>query len=441
MLLNILGGGLMNISVIGTGYIGLVAACCLANSGHQVFSVDKDLDKIEKLNRGVIPIYEEGLETLLNKAQQSGKITFSSEIGPALINTDMVIIAVGTPATADGRVDMSYVNDVAESIIDLAAYPLTVIMKSTVPPGTGKLLCKRFFSRAKVPISYSSNPEFLREGKAVWDWYNTDRIVIGTENQETAEKVMELYRDIDAPKICMDITSAEMVKYASNAFLATKISFINEIANLCERVGASIDAVAPAIGMDQRIGPHFLQAGLGYGGSCFPKDTTGLDYISSFNGYHFSLLKSVIEVNTNQRVMIVRKITQALDDLHDKKVAVWGLSFKPDTDDVREAPAVDIIKHLIAEGAHVVACDPVAIDQVKGVFTHNRLDFNTNPYETCRESNAILLATEWSQFLNLDWIRIKGLMKSPYLVIDGRNVLDDKTLQNMGFSYIGVGRS
>ena len=275
----------------------------------------------------------------------------------------------------------------------------------------------------------------------MWDWYNPDRIVIGSSSRDSANLLAEVYDDIKAPKIIMDITSAEMVKYASNAFLATKISFINEIANLCERVGADIDDVAPAVGMDKRIGKHFLQAGLGYGGSCFPKDTKGLEYISLFNDYDFNLLKAVIEVNAKQRVIAVRKVVQALGgDVMGKNIAVLGLAFKPGTDDVREAPALDIIDHLCSDGAKVNACDPMATENAKKILKNNGVKFYSNPYEACAGCEAVILATEWPEFLKLNWKAIKESMKPPFVLLDGRNALDRDVIVSYGYEYYSFGR-
>ncbi|MCD5406682.1 MAG: UDP-glucose/GDP-mannose dehydrogenase family protein [Desulfotomaculum sp.] len=430
-----------HIAVIGTGYVGLVAACCLAKSGHRVVAAEKNSDKLKQLQGGVMPIYEEGLSDIFTAVTGDGRLTFTSDLKTALAHATVLIIAVGTPSLADGRVDLAQVNAVAVAIARLAEKPLTVIMKSTVPPGTGKSIFKRYFSQAKVPIQYVSNPEFLREGKAVWDWYHPDRLVIGCAAPEVADQLIELYSDIEAPKVTMDITSAEMVKYASNAFLATKISFINEIANLCERVGASIDAVAPAVGMDKRIGPHFLQAGLGYGGSCFPKDTKGLEHVSVFNDYNFNLLKAVIEVNARQRVTAVRKIIKALDGVTGKKIAILGLAFKPGTDDVREAPALDIIDYLISEGAKIAACDPLALVSAKQRFPTEDIQFYTDPYQACRDCAAVVLATEWPEFVNLDWEQIKQGMQMPCMLLDGRNVLDKDVIKRYGYRYEAFGRN
>lgn len=430
----------MNLVVVGMGYVGLIAACCLANSGHHVVAVEKERAKLAVLRQGKVPFYEEKLDEILQSALKKGAITFTSSLTTALHGATTAILAVGTPSLADGRVDLSQVYAVMEEIIQNARDELIVIMKSTVPPGAGQTLSMRFLARCKVPVYYVSNPEFLREGKAVWDWYKPDRIVIGCDDQAIAQRVLELYADVDAPKVIMDVTSAEMVKYASNAFLATKISFINEIANLSELVGADIDSVASAVGMDQRIGPHFLQSGLGYGGSCFPKDTNGLDYISSFSGYRFSLLKAVIEVNVRQRIIAVRKLQEKLGRLYGRKIAVLGLAFKPGTDDIRESPALDIIKFLVDEGAIVSASDPRAVEN-SSPFLPGCVRLSSCPYETLTGVEAVLLATEWPLFVDLDWQKIKTLMREPFLVVDGRNALDADRLVELGYLYCGFGRT
>lgn len=432
----------MNVTVIGTGYVGLIAACCLANSGHKITGVEKNNTKLDMLRQRKSPIYEEGLDEILNKVIDNGSISFTDDLATAMDTADLVIIAVGTPSLTDDRVDLSQIFAVAETITALANKPLTVVMKSTVPPGTGKMLVERYFSKSEQQISYVSNPEFLREGRAVWDWYNTDRIIIGSQDTEAANQLNELYADLNVPKIHMDVTSAEMVKYASNAFLATKISFINEIANLCEYVGADIDAVAPAVGMDNRIGKQFLHAGLGYGGSCFPKDTKGLRFIASYYGYPFSVLKAVMEVNSAQKIRGMRKLLTALDNnLYNKKIALLGLSFKPGTDDTRESPGIDIAEMLISEGAQVHACDPLALASSQTLLDSDHISFHEDPYQAVSNCHAIVLATEWPEFIHLDWQKIKAAMQAPYVLLDGRNAIPKESIQNLGFHYLSFGRA
>jgi UDPglucose 6-dehydrogenase len=429
----------MNITIVGAGYVGLVAACCLARSGHEVVAVEKDQVKMEILKKGKVPFYEDGLDAILTEALFKGNINFTSKLSLELQKPSIIFIAVGTPALPDGRADLSQVYTVAEKIVKNINKDAIVVMKSTVPPGTGKSICDRIFSKCKHSIHYVSNPEFLREGKSVWDWYHPDRIVIGCDDEGAARKIAGIYSGIDAPKVITDVTSAEMVKYASNAFLATKISFINEISNLCELVGANIDKVAHAVGMDTRIGNKFLQAGLGYGGSCFPKDTEGLDYISSFNGYRFSLLKAVIEVNARQRIDATRKLYKYLGDLRGKRITVLGLAFKPGTDDIREAPSLDIIKYLADEGALIRASDPMAMERAR-LALPSCVELFSDPYDALDGTEAMLLATEWPLFVNLDWAKVKKQMKEPFAVIDGRNALNPEQLIAMGYKYEGYGR-
>lgn len=432
----------MNVTVIGTGYVGLIAACCLANSGHQVTGVEKNSTKLAMLHNRQSPIYEEGLDEILTKVIDNAAINFTDDLAASLHESNIVIIAVGTPSLSDDRADLSQIFSVAEAITDLATKPLTVVMKSTVPPGTGKMLVDRYFSNCPHKISYVSNPEFLREGRAVWDWYNTDRIIIGSNDAAACVQLDELYTDLKAPKIHMDITSAEMVKYASNAFLATKISFINEIANLCEYVGADIDAVAPAVGMDNRIGKQFLHAGLGYGGSCFPKDTKGLRFIASYYGYPFSVLKAVMEVNATQKIRGMRKLLTALDNqLHNKTIALLGLSFKPGTDDTRESPGLDIADMLISEGALVHACDPLALQSAQNLISSNKINFYEDPYSAVKGCHAVILATEWPEFVHLDWQKVKSSMQAPYVLLDGRNAIPKESIYKLGFNYLSFGRA
>jgi UDPglucose 6-dehydrogenase len=429
----------MNIAVVGAGYVGLVAACCLAKSGHKVVAVEKDQVKLGLLRSGIVPFYEEGMDEILRGVLAAGRLVLTSDLGVALEDSSIVFIAVGTPSLANGRVDLSEVYTVSADITRTIRRSIAMVMKSTVPPGTGNIIRKHFFKQSDYVVHYVSNPEFLREGKSVWDWYHPDRLVIGCDDSEIARQIYDLYSDIEAPAEIMDVTSAEMVKYASNAFLATKISFINEISNLCELVGANIDRVSHAVGMDSRIGPQFLQAGLGYGGSCFPKDNAGLDYISSFNGYRFNLLKAVIEVNARQRVEAIRKLSSLLGDLRGKRITVLGLAFKPGTDDIRESPALDIIKYLADEGALIRATDPMAIEKARPLLPAN-IEMLTDPYQALAGAEAVLLTTEWPVFINLDWTTVKEQMKEPFVVIDGRNALNAKQLVSQGYQYAGYGR-
>ncbi|MEW6698063.1 MAG: UDP-glucose dehydrogenase family protein [Bacillota bacterium] len=428
----------MKVTVIGAGYVGLVAACCLVNSGHQVMCIERDEEKRNKLLAGVVPFYEEGLEDFLVRGLASGRLTFGTDICEGM-DARVVMVAVGTPSQPDGRIDLSQIYEVVRKIAQESVEPMVLVMKSTVPPGLGLQLQQRFLNQQGERIAYVSNPEFLREGQAVRDWYHPDRIVLGGDNQQAVKLIRELYHDIDASVCEMDISSAEMVKYASNAFLATKISFINEIANLCERVKADIEPVAWAVGMDNRIGRHFLQAGLGYGGSCFPKDTKGLDFISTLNGHTFNLLKAVIEVNSRQRIQAVRKLSDLLGTLCGKKIAVLGVAFKPNTDDIRESPALDIIRILQDEGAEVHCYDPMA-DPVRVKLLLPEVYLGQDIPRTVEGCHAVVVVTEWREFIDFDWQMVKERMIKPYCVLDGRNCLNAGELRELGFQYMGIGR-
>lgn len=424
------------VTVIGTGYVGLIQGVCLADVGHDVVCVDTDAEKIAMLQAGKSPIFERGLDDLLAKTIASGRLTFATPSeGWSKLLGDFVFIAVGTPQSENGAADLSFVRAVAASIATEATHPLLVVMKSTVPPGTGATLRTRVFADASVKIDYVSNPEFLREGHALEDWYSTDRIVIGADDTGSANQVAALYSSLASPAVITDVASAETIKYASNAFLSTKISFINEIANLCDCVGADIDDVSLGIGLDKRIGPHFLNAGIGYGGSCFPKDTRALDFIATLNGYDFDLLKSVIDVNNRQRLLPMIHLAKAFPDLHQRKVAVLGLSFKPHTDDVRESPALDIVPLLLQEGARVDCYDPIAGDVELGAAS--RVD---TVWQALEGASAAVLVTEWQEFRDLDWARARAMMTEDAVVFDGRNALDRAALVGAGFRYMAVGR-
>ncbi len=426
----------MNIIVVGAGYVGLVAACCLANSGHQVTCVEANEARLKILNQGLSPIQEKDINRLLKQGLSSGRLTFSPSL-PVPLQADIVMITVGTPSLSSGAADLSYIYHIAEELIDAAQHPLILTMKSTVPPGTGVKLVQRYFK--DTPIAYVTNPEFLREGQAIEDWYHPSRIIIGADDKQATHKLRQLYSDINAPVIITDITSAETIKYAANAFLVTKISFINEIANFCEAVDANIDDVAKGIGLDPRIGPHFLRAGLGYGGSCFPKDARALDFSALNKGYDFRLLKATIEVNTRQRILAVHKLKQLLGGLAGKQIALLGLAFKPDTDDVREAPSLDIAYLLHEEGARLRVYDPAAMENARHLLPPG-VTFAPDIYSATAGTNAVILVTEWQEFIQADWKAIKKQMKEPYLVFDGRNALARDKLRALGFKYVGVGR-
>jgi UDPglucose 6-dehydrogenase len=426
----------MKVTVVGTGYVGLVTGVCLANSGHDVVCIDIDPAKVALLSGGTCPIYEPGVEDVLRSGIDSGRLRFSDGAdGWAPLLGDVVFIAVGTPMSENGSADLSQVRSAVARIVDEADHDLVLVMKSTVPPGTGRLLKHRFLEDSGTHVRYVSNPEFLREGSALQDWYETDRILLGSDDEAALEMMKQLYADIDAPVLTMDIASAETSKYASNAFLSTKISFVNEIANMCDCVDADIDAVATAMGMDKRIGPHFLKAGIGYGGSCFPKDTRALDFLATLNGYHFHLLRAVIELNNRQRLLPVIRLERELGDLFGRKIAVLGLAFKPFTDDVRESPTLDIVPLLAEKGADVDVYDPLAASaELHGA---RRVD---SPWEALEGASAVILVTEWPEFVELDWARAAAIMKEPRLVIDGRNALDGDAVRAAGLSYMAIGR-
>jgi UDPglucose 6-dehydrogenase len=409
---------------------------CLADVGHDVVCVDIDVQKIEQLRRGEPTIYEPGLEELLKSGLGSGRLTFETpERGWADLLGDVVFVAVGTPMSENGAADLSFVRQVATDLVREATHPFTIVMKSTVPPGTGGSISSRHLAHARVEIGYVSNPEFLREGHAIVDWYHTERIVIGGDDARSIDQVAGVYATLDAPVVVTDVASAETIKYASNAFLSTKISFINEIANLCDAVGADVDAVAKGMGLDSRIGPAFLNAGIGYGGSCFPKDTRALDFISTLNGYQFDLLKAVIDVNNRQRLLPLIHLSKALPDIWRHKIAILGLSFKPLTDDVRESPAVDIVPLLLEQGATVTAYDPVAGNLDLGGATRCK-----TVWEALEGASAAILITEWQEFVDLDWTRVESVMSGPRIVFDGRNALDASAVCAAGLNYMAVGR-
>jgi len=432
----------MNIAIIGSGYVGLVTGACFAEFGLKVTCVDKDEEKIACLEKGEIPIYEPGLEELIKKNREGGRLFFTTDIAHAIEDSLVIFIAVGTPPRGDGFADLSHVEAVAETIAENMDGYKVIVTKSTVPVGTGARLREIIGSRLKEKTDFDivSNPEFLREGSAIEDFLHPNRVVIGTDSQQAAAILRDLYRPlylIETPMVMTDIPTAEMVKYASNAFLATKISFINEVANLCEKVGANVQMVAKGMGLDKRIGSKFLHAGPGYGGSCFPKDVSALAQISGNHDYDFKIIKAVLEVNQRQRSFMVEKIDKVLGGFQGKRVAVLGLSFKPNTDDMREAPSLSIIEALQKGGAMVVASDPVAIEEARKVLVD--VEYATDPYAAAEGADAMILITEWNPFRNLDLAKLKLHLKSP-VFIDLRNVYEPKRMAEMGFHYTSVGR-
>lgn len=426
----------MEVVVIGIGRVGLVAACCLAKSGHRVTGVEADQAKLNFLNHGGKPVYEEGIQALLEQGLSSGKLTFVPTL-PVPLKADVVMITVNTPSSPDGKVDLSNLHAAVDQVSKAAPGPLIMAVKSTVPPGTGAELIKRYLDRS--PIAYVANPEFLRAGQAIYDWHHPSRIVIGNDSQQAADKIRHLYSDIEAPILVTDITSAEMIKHAANAFLTTKISFINEIANLCQVLGADIDDVVKGIGLDPRIGTAFLQPGVGYGGPCLPKDARALESLASKQGYDFKVLKATMEVNTRQRTLVVHRLKQHLGSVKGKEIALLGLAFKPGIDDVTEAPSLDIARLLIAEGAKLRAYDPVAMDNARPLLS-DKVVFATDIYRATTGASAVVLVTEWREFIEADWEVVRKGMQKPYLVLDGRNALPEDELIAVGFKYEGVGR-
>lgn len=430
------------VGVIGTGYVGLVSAAGFAELGSEVYCVDIDAAKVERLRRGEVPIYEPGLEELL--ARNAARMHFSTELAPALEHARLLFVAVGTPPTYSGDADLAAVHAVVDSIP--ASEEHALVMKSTVPCGTGASIKRTFAERGKDGLEYVSCPEFLKEGSAVADFMNPDRVVVGDDGGWAGEATVELYRPLldsayggpgTGELVRTDIASAEMIKLAANAFLATKISFINEIANVCETLGADVVEVAQGMGLDARIGPKFLQAGLGYGGSCFTKDVSALKLLAGNSGYHFQLLNSVIEVNELQKRRVVSKLQRHLGELTGKRVALLGLAFKPNTDDMRGASSLVLAARLQAEGAHVCAYDPIAEVQARTLMP--QLDYAPGAMDALADADAVVLVTEWPEFIDLDWGQVSEAMRGR-VVIDGRNALDRDAIRGAGLLYEGIGR-
>ena len=434
----------MHITVIGTGYVGLVSGAGFADFGLDVTCVDCDEAKIQALSKGVIPIYEIGLEEIVRRNVKNRRLHFSTDLKTAVQRSLVVFIAVGTPEGSDGNSDLSQVEGVARQLAEYIDDYKVVVTKSTVPIGTGKWIKKLIQDHQKEKINFDviSNPEFLREGSAIEDFMRPNRVVIGADSEQAAAIVKDIYRPlylIETPFVVTNLETAELSKYASNAFLATKITFINEIANLCEKVGADVHDVARAMGLDKRIGPKFLHPGPGYGGSCFPKDTLALARMGKRCGSPLGIVDAVIEANRKQRDIIIEKMDHALGGLSDKVVGVLGLSFKPNTDDVRESPAIEICRRLMAGGASIRAYDPVAIPNTKRLLNGDQIVYCCDSYEAASKVDAILLATEWNEFRNIDLEKIKSLMKVP-TIFDTRNAFEPGKMQALGFKYYGTGR-
>ncbi|MFJ2045757.1 UDP-glucose dehydrogenase family protein [Paenibacillus taichungensis] len=429
----------MNIAVIGTGYVGLVSGVCFSEIGNQVICVDNNEAKVDMLNEGNVPIYEPGLKELMASNMQAGKLSFTSNIAEAISQSDIIFIAVGTPSLPSGEANLSYVEQVAIEIgSHIESYKI-IVTKSTVPVGTNDRVRELISSISSQPFDVASVPEFLREGSAVKDTLNPDRIVIGTDSDRAIKTLKKLHRPLTENLIITDIRSAEMIKYASNAFLATKISFINEISNICEKVGADVTRVAEGMGYDKRIGASFLKAGIGYGGSCFPKDTQALIQIAGMVDYDFRLLKSVVQVNQDQRLHVIHKLEEALGSLKGKTIAVWGLAFKPETDDVRDAPAIDIIQHLSDAGAVIKAYDPIATANFRKEVDVASITWEENPLHAAEGADALCVLTEWKEFAHIDLNELVKIMKDP-IMIDGRNLYSAEQVQASNLQYYSVGR-
>jgi UDPglucose 6-dehydrogenase len=430
----------MNICVVGTGYVGLVTGAVFADLGNEVVCVDNQPDKIAELRAGRMPIYEPGLEEMVARNVADGRLSFSTDLADGVRRSVIVFITVGTPPKSDGQTDLTAVGEVARSLGEAMERYTVVVNKSTVPVGTGDFVRDVIarHQRRPVPFDVVSNPEFLREGSAIEDTLRPDRIVIGAPTQQVAMTLLELYAPLERPMIITDVPSAEMIKYASNAFLSTKISFINAIANICELAGADVTQVMKGMGLDPRIGAAFLAAGLGYGGSCFPKDTDSLVHTAATLGYDFAILRAVVEVNRERAAHFVDAIVKALAPLDGRVIAVLGLAFKPNTDDMREAKSVEVVDRLLELGATVRVYDPVAMDHARKTLP-DTVVYCESPYEAAGGADAVALVTEWNEFKFLNLERLRGVMRRP-VVFDGRNVWEPERMRRLGFEYHSIGR-
>lgn len=430
----------MKISIIGTGYVGLVTGTCFSDLGNDVICADSDAEKIEILNSGGVPIYEPGLEELIKKNREKGRLTFTTDIKTAVKESEVIFICVGTPPREDGSADLSGIENVARDIAPNINSYKVIVEKSTVPVLTGDRVKETIqnFMKEEGDFDVASNPEFLKEGSAIKDFMNPDRVVIGVDSEKAESILKELYEPLNTKIVVTNIKGAEIIKHAANSFLATKISFINALSNICDLTGADIKEVAEGIGMDSRINRHFLDAGVGFGGSCFPKDLKAFIFIAQELGYSFDLLKEVDKINEKQKELAVKKISDVLWNVSGKTIAVWGLAFKPNTDDIRSAPSIDIIRALLSGGAKIKAYDPVAEENAKKELG-DKIEYMPNAYEAAKDADCVVLMTEWNEFKEVDWKKLKGIMKQP-VIIDGRNIYDPAKLKELGFKYVGMGR-
>ncbi len=427
------------ICVVGVGYVGLVTGACFADLGNRVIALDINEERIRNLKKGIMPIYETGLDELVKRNVHAGRLSFTTSYAEALNGTEYAFIAVGTPSGGNGEADLQYVEAAAKSIAQNMTAPLIIINKSTVPIGTGDWVADIVTAAQSEPVEFSvvSCPEFLREGVAISDFMSPHRTVVGSLRREAAEKVAQLHLPLRAPIVITDLRTAEMIKYASNAFLATKISFMNEVADICEKFGADVKEVAAGMGYDKRIGPFFLDAGLGWGGSCFPKDVKALAFMAEEKGLEPRILHSVMDVNYDRREEVIRHIEEMIGGLKGKTIGLLGLAFKPNTDDMREAPSIDIAKKFIEAGAKVRGYDPVAMDVARGVLTG--VELVNDPYKLAEGCDALVVVTEWNEFKNLDLAKVRDSMKTPVL-FDGRNIYEAAEMRTLGFTYRAIGR-
>lgn len=431
----------IRIAVIGTGYVGIVSGTGLAEIGHTVTCVDRNPEKVDKMRQGISPIYEPGLEEYMKRNIEAGRLSFTSDLPEAVSNSDIIMITVGTPSRSDGKADLTHIANAAKQVAKASEGYKVVVNKSTVPVGTGKRVEEilRAYNDSNAEFDVVSNPEFLREGSAVEDFMKPDRIVVGVSTERAKKLMQQVYLPFDKQIVITDVSSAEIIKYASNSFLATKISFANSVARICELTGANVDDVVSGMGFDRRIGSDFLHAGVGWGGSCFPKDVSAFIESATEHGYDFRLLTSAEEVNRDMRRHFIQTIENALWVLRDKTVAVWGLAFKPNTDDMRCAPSVDIINHLRTHGATIRAHDPVASNNAQEIFGNDNITYCSSPNEAVEGADALVIMTDWDEYKSADLTTIKKLLLRP-LVIDGRNIFKPNNMKDAGFEYYSIGR-